>query len=320
MPKWLLLGLAAAAVVLSLAIVIFLALKEKRAPERRTEAEARREVNTPSPVPPTPVEVRQTSDESGPPSPEDIPGYLVIGLSSRARVEAEAEAERRRLEGHRTHVRPSGDWSGLVPGWYVVVYDSFDNAAAAKRAAAALRSRGVDAYAKYSGRAKTGGEASAPDREAAAVARVTYPPAAPDMKGAEKRYDAEEREALGAVRELWDRHFTKCGDSYVTFDSHNVMRQLMGVSFLVTRLTYVLRAPARQAGPETGAEVEWSGTVQAKWDVWREADGRGREWAWGKWRESPQSRTFEVRKVNSEWQVLNEMEGLKKVGCSEAAP
>lgn len=316
MPKWLLFGLAVV-VVPSLALVIFIVTKQEGAPVERAGVEARQEVSPPLPAPPAQVDVRPVSDESRTPSPADTPGYLVIGLSSRARGHAEAESERRKLEGHQTHVRSSDDWSGLAPGWHIVVHGTFDNRAAAERAARALKSRGVNAYAKHSGQRKAGREASPPDREVAGAAEETQPLAAPDEEAVVERYNAEEQEALREVRKLWDQHYTPCGDSYVTVNSRNVLRQLKGVTFVPRGVTFVMRAPA--AGSAAGNEVEWSGTVQATWEVWRQAVRKGAGWAWDEWRESPQSRSFEVRKVNSEWKVLNVLEGRKKVDCSEVS-
>ncbi len=115
---------------------------------------------------PTPPTAERTPPQDGPaaaatppppaatpPSPqaEERAGYLIIGLSSRSRADAEAEAERRRLEGYRPHVRSSGDWSGLAPGWYAVVYGVFDGRAEAESAASELRTRGINAYVKSSG-------------------------------------------------------------------------------------------------------------------------------------------------------------------------
>ena len=92
-----------------------------------------------------------TAAATASPPAEERAGHLVIGLSSRSRADAEAEAERRRLEGHRPHVRSSGDWSGLALGWYAVVYGAFDDRAEAESVASELRTRGIRAYVKYSG-------------------------------------------------------------------------------------------------------------------------------------------------------------------------
>jgi hypothetical protein len=94
------------------------------------------------------------------PPAEERAGYLVIGLSSRSRADAEAEAERRRLEGHRPHVRSSDDWSGLARGWYAVVYGVFDDQAEAQNSAAVLRTRGIQAYVKFSGTPTSGGSSA----------------------------------------------------------------------------------------------------------------------------------------------------------------
>ena len=91
------------------------------------------------------------------PPAEERAGHLVIGLSSRSRADAEAEAARRRLEGHRPHIRSSGDWSGLAPGWYALVYGVLDDRAEAESAASELRTRGINAYVKFSGEPTAGG-------------------------------------------------------------------------------------------------------------------------------------------------------------------
>lgn len=308
---------AAVAVALSLALVIYFVLHQNRsAPAAKTGVEVQQAVDVPSPTPDAAVEVRQTSDDARPVAPEDRHGYLVIGFSARAREEAEAEADRRNRSGHHAHVRRSDEWSGLAPGWYVVVYDTYDSAAEAGRATGELKARGFDAYVKYSGPSKAGG-AAAPDGKVGQAAEETASRAESPHDAAVRQYGADEAEALGEVEKVWDRHFTRCGDSYVSADSYDVLLQAKGVSFVPRGVTFVLRAGWGQAEAEKWDGVEWSGTIQARWSVWRRALRRGPNWVWGNWRESPQERSFQVTKVNSEWKVLDVLYDQKKVECSD---
>jgi len=279
-------------------------------------------------------EIRQPSSDPAPELSKNKPGYFVIGLSSREQADAIQEMERRNQTGHQTHVTYSSQWSDLSPGYYVLVYGVFDTIAEATAAANELKSRDAQVYVKYSGSLKTDGvEAiSAPRKphkdmaktqvlgwrlvhipEPEAGQRLNADPVTtvdPNREAAVKQSGAISGEAVSEVMKLWEQHFTRCGDSYVSLGSNSNLRQLRGVNFVVSQ-----GRPLTKADELDG--FEWSGQVKAKWNVWRRATRRNSDLVWGDWKESPQSFTFDVSKKNSRWKVLNSIYDQKKVECPD---
>lgn len=244
-----------------------------------------------------------------PPAARD--GYFVIGLSASERADADREAERRAQQGHRVFVADSSEWPAFSPGYYIVVYGVFGDQAEAEAEAGRLRESGIETYVKYSregnpsaasdGTATPEGEASGAKEEPAAEegARRESPAGQPaDMT----------QEALREVERLWERHFMRCGDSYVSLGRANTLRQLKGVTFTVSR-RFQVTAADRLKG------VLWKGGVTASWDRSRSAVALGAGWEWGEWRTSPQKLHFDVTRNDSGWRVLNVIYDQKKVEC-----
>ena len=255
---------------------------------QQSGAQVLEEMSAPSPE--KVDEIRQPSSEPAQQISKNKPGYLVIGLSSRKQATAIREMERRNRTGHQTYVTYSSQWSKLSPGYYVLVYGVFDTIAEATAAANELKSRDVQVYVKYSGSLKTDGVEAItksrkphkgvaktrvlgwhllPKPELDAGQRNADPVYAidPSREAAVKQSGAIAGEAVGEVMKLWEQHFTKCGDSYVSLAPNNNLRQLRGVNFVVSQ-----RYPLTKADQLNG--FEWSGQVKAQWNVWRRATGR----------------------------------------------
>jgi hypothetical protein len=234
----------------------------------------------------------------------------VIGLSSREQADAMREMERRNQEGHRTRVAYSSEWSDLSPGYYMVVYGTFDTMAEATTAANELKSRNIQAYVKYSGSPTANGVVPTPEQEASGRDADPGSATAPSPPVAAGQSGAAGEEAVGEVLRLWEQHFAKCGDSYVSLGRGNSLRQLRGVSFIVSR-----RHPLTKADELKG--YEWSGEIKAQWSMWRSANRHDSGWVWGDWKETPQAFTFDVSKRDSRWKVLNPLYDQEKVECPD---
>jgi hypothetical protein len=265
---------------------------------------------TSTPSPGRRDEIRQPAGDPAPQPSKSRPGYFVIGLSSREQADAVQEMERRNQAGHQTHVAYSSEWSDLSPGFYVVVYGVFDAMADATAAANELKSRGVQVYVKYSGSAITDGLAPTPGQETGRLNADPVSAADPVRKAAVGQSGGGGEEAISEVMKLWDQHFTKCGDSYVSLGSNNSLRQLRGVSFVVSRRHTLTKADGLKG-------YEWTGQVKAQWSVWRRANRHDSGWVWGDWKDTPQSFTFDVSKRNSRWKVLNPLYDQKQVECPD---
>ena len=275
---------------------------------RRTAPPAPEGLPTPSPE--KGEEVRQPAVDSTLKPSENRPGYMVIGLSASEQADAMREMERRNQAGHQTRVAYSSEWSDLSPGYYMVVYGTFDTMAEATAAADELKSRDIQAYVKYSGAPKAGGVMSTPEQEADRPHADPGAAAAPSPPPAAEQSGAATEEAIGEVMRLWEQHFAKCGDSYVSLGPGNRLRQLRGVSFIVSQRHRLTKA-------DEGNGFEWGGQVKAKWNVWRRANSQGSGWVWEEWKDSPQSFTFDVTKRNSRWKVLNSLYEQKKIECPD---
>ena len=80
------------------------------------------------------------------------PGFFVIGFSSRQYADAQKKASEQCQAGLSSTPVPSSLFSGLQPGWFVVVHGVFDDAKSAQARAAELRRGPVPkAYARASG-------------------------------------------------------------------------------------------------------------------------------------------------------------------------
>ena len=298
-------GIAVIAAVMFIAVLAFGVVYVFN---RRSAPPAPEKVSAPSPE--RRDEIRRPAGDPAPQPSTSRPGYFVIGLSSREQADAVREMERRNQAGHHTHVAYSSEWSDLSPGFYVVVYGVFDAMADATAAANELKSRDVQVYVKYSGSSKTGGVVTTPEQETGRRDADPVNPVDPVSKAAVSQSGAVGEEAVSEVMKLWDQHFTRCGDSYVSLGPGNNLRQLRGVSFVVSR-----RDPLTKADGLKG--FEWGGQVKAQWNVWRRASRGGTGWVWGGWRDSPQAFTFDVSKQNSRWKVLNSLYDQKKVECPD---
>src|SRR5215204_269818 len=163
--------------------------------DRRSALPAPERASAPSPV--KGEEVRQPAVEASQQPSEIKPGYLVIGLNSREQADAIREMERRNQAGHRTRVEYSSEWPDLSPGYYMVVYGTFDTMAEATAAADELKSRNIQAYVKYSGSPKAGGVVPTPGQEAGR--RDANPGASPSPPAAAEHSGAADDEAVGEV-------------------------------------------------------------------------------------------------------------------------
>ncbi len=297
-------GVAGAVVIAALAFGVFYIFNRQPAPPTPE--------NTAAAVA-SPEKADETRQPSGAPAPQPFkskPGYFVIGLSSREQADAMQEMERRNQTGHQTRVTYSSDWSDLSPGFYVVVYGVFDTLTEATAAANDLKSRNVQVYVKYAGSPKSDGAMPTPERDTAQ--HNADPTATPntDREAVERQSGETAGEAVSEVMKLWEQRFTRCGDSYVSLDSYNNLRQLKGVQFVISQ-----RRPLTKADELNG--FEWGGQVKAKWNVWRRATMQNSNWVWGDWKESPHAFTFDVSKKNSQWRVLNSIYEQKKVKCPD---
>jgi hypothetical protein len=256
------------------------------------------------------AETRQPPSDLSRQPPEVRPGYFVIGHSAPEQADAVREVERLNRAGRRTHVAYSSEWSGLSPGLYLVVYGVYDTMAEAAAAAEDLKSRDVRVYVKYSGAPKAGGAAPTTEQEAGRRSAEPINEIDPARMAAVGQYGAAGEEAVSEVMKLWEQHFTKCGDSYVSLGLGDRLRQLKGVSFVVSRRNQLTKGDELKG-------LEWGGQVKAKWNVWRRAVKHGPGWTWEEWRDSPQSYTFDVSKNNSRWRVLNAVYDQQKVECPD---
>ncbi len=266
--------------------------------------------NMSAPSPDKAGEIREPSSDSALQPSKSNPSYFVIGLSSREQADAIQEMERRNQTGYQTHVTYSSDWSDLSPGYYVVVYGVFDTMTKATTAANELKSREVQVYVKYAGSLKSDGATPTLENETSQHNADPINAADPDQAAAVRQSGTVAEQAVSEVKKLWEQHFTRCGDSYVSLDSNNIVRQLRNVTFDVSdhhRLTKMDELNG----------FEWSGKVKAKWNVWRRGTRHNLNLVWGDWRESQQGFSFDVSKKDSKWKVLNAIYDQKKVECSD---
>lgn len=121
-------------------------------------------------------------------------------------------------------------------------------------------------------------------------------------------------EAATAVKEFWEAHYTRCGESYYGLEDNYpfvILHQYKGISFM-----------ARGAGPASEADklngILWNGKVRIFTGPYRERP-QGREWS--NWKQS-QNLVEEVSATKREsggWSVtqVRHITVVKKVNCSE---
>lgn len=78
-------------------------------------------------------------------------GYFVIGFGDHDQTRALNESLRQKKNGFENQIMYSSDWSGLSPGWYIVVYRVYENRSDAETLKKTLAGRNINTYVKYSG-------------------------------------------------------------------------------------------------------------------------------------------------------------------------
>ena len=78
-------------------------------------------------------------------------GFFVIGFGDHDKNRAMAESSRQKANGFENQVTYSSEWTGLNSGWYIVVYDSFEERSEAETTKAWLERKSIHTYVKYSG-------------------------------------------------------------------------------------------------------------------------------------------------------------------------
>jgi len=119
-------------------------------------------------------------------------------------------------------------------------------------------------------------------------------------------------EAVATVRDFWEQHTTRCGDSYFSEGDFAGTSQYKDVSF-----------SARQTGPSTEADrlngILWNGEVQIRNTAYRHKNN-------GSWSEWSQDRTMSqgwynvgATKRSSGWSIVQllAISEQRKVNCSE---
>jgi hypothetical protein len=136
----------------------------------------------------------------------------------------------------------------------------------------------------------------------------------PEQTTATPTPNSLDAEAATAVKEFWEAHYTRCGDSYYGLEDNYpfvVLHQYKGVSFM-----------ARGAGPTSEADklngILWNGNVRIFSGPYRERP-QGREWS--NWKQS-QNLVEEVgatKRTSGGWSVtqVRHITVVKKVNCSE---
>jgi len=126
------------------------------------------------------------------------------------------------------------------------------------------------------------------------------------------RTSALDDEAIAAVKELWDAHTTKCGESYFSSEDFRgiiTIHEYKNVSFI-----------ARRTGPTNEADklngILWNGVVQIRTGQYRD----NHEGQWYPWKQQ-QSGGEEIgaTKRDSGWSVVQllHITDLRKIKCSE---
>ena len=132
------------------------------------------------------------------------------------------------------------------------------------------------------------------------------------ISAATPQTSALENEAVAEVKELWDEHTTKCGDSYFSSEDFRgiiTIHEYKNVSFV-----------PRRTGPTTEADklngILWNGVVQIRTGQYRD----NHEGQWYPWKQE-QSGGEEVgaTKRESGWSVVQilHITDLRKIKCSE---
>jgi len=295
-------------------ILAFVSCAEKSKKAGVGDAQIAANESIPAQSPETAREARPSSGAEDPQQSKEVPGFFLIGFSSRHQSDATREMERLNRAGFQTRVTASDEWSGLDPGWYIVVYDAYGTAAEASAAAEELRSRKVNFYVKFAGHPKSAEATSAlakgDENQPEEKEEVSEPIDPRQEEGAVGKFGADGADAIKEVRKLWDQHFTRCGDSYLAVNAFQNLRQLKGVTFILSERSQ-LTATDKHNG------VEWRGTVKVTWNLWRSATGQSSGWSWGDWRDSRQARSFAPIKRNSKWKVLDSLYDQKKIECSD---
>ncbi|PYS45571.1 MAG: hypothetical protein DMF68_21930 [Acidobacteria bacterium] len=107
---------------------------------------------------------------------------------------------------------------------------------------------------------------------------ITVTPASPSHAVSTPQTSSLDNEAIAAVKEFWEQHTTKCGDSYFSSEDFRgiiTQHEYKGVSFV-----------AKGSGPSTEADrlngIEWNGVVQQRARLQRD----NHEGVWSDWKSS----------------------------------
>jgi hypothetical protein len=118
-------------------------------------------------------------------------------------------------------------------------------------------------------------------------------------------------EAIAAVKDLWDQHTTRCGDSY--FSSENfrgiiTLHQYKNISFVARRTS-----PTNEADKLNG--ILWNGDVQISIGLYRDKH----EGQWHEWKQGNKGYDIGATKRQTGWSVLQllHVTDQRKVKCSE---
>jgi hypothetical protein len=122
-----------------------------------------------------------------------------------------------------------------------------------------------------------------------------------------------DNEAIAAVKDFWEQHTTKCGDSYYSSEDFRgiiTIHEYKNVSF-----------SARRTGPTTEADrfngIEWNGNVEILTKLYRD----NHEGTWSNWKERTTGGGYQIRatKRQSGWSVtqLLHITQQRKINCSD---
>lgn len=124
---------------------------------------------------------------------------------------------------------------------------------------------------------------------------------------------ALDNEAIATVKEFWEQHTTKCGDSYYSSEDFRGMitiHEFKNVSF-----------SARRTGPTTEADrlngIEWKGNVEILTRLYRDNN----EGTWSNWKERTTGGGYQIgaTKRQSGWSVtqLLHITQQRQIRCSD---
>jgi hypothetical protein len=242
------------------------------------------------------------SDSLGKVGTPDRAGYFVIGFGSHDQSEATQESERRIQEGLNTHVVNSSDWSGLSPGWYIVLYGIFDEKPQAEAELQNLKSRGINAYAKFSG-------VFNPSQGQIAVTKGVDSTLQEEADAGNAEMDRHLAiEAQTKADEWLNTRSRRCGQYYRLKISESRaiwFPQIVRAPTVAVEGQYIPPRSLTESDKLNGVDpqpIEWQGTIVLSFGPWRSRTMQLSQMVWSQWSEAYQGHFPIVRKKH-QWEI-----------------